>query len=228
MSRGGSVGSIRTNSTVSMASAPRDSNIPALQPSYASSQFVLQAQGSSILCLQHDSLAAERRFVRHKEDVTIISVDNISDVIATRVVSVDKSKTAIVWDIDSGDVLSQYEAYEDILVATWMKNGNLVFGIITSSVIRSSSRSLFLTLSQAIPWATSYSSIRKTQMRLRRGRFSTLCVRLLQLPTAGRSLWGMRTCQSLRGRLLTLHVVDTTMAQFSLQHYRQRLRYCIR
>ncbi|KAI5843207.1 WD40-repeat-containing domain protein [Tricharina praecox] len=126
MSRKGSIGS-RPNSTISVASVIRD-DIPELLPCYASSQFVLQAQGSSILCLQHDSLAAERRFVRHKENVTIIAVDNISDVVATRVVSVDKSKTAIVWDIDSGEVLSQYEAYEDILVASWMKNGNLVFG----------------------------------------------------------------------------------------------------
>lgn len=119
----------RCGSTRSRTSSACDGDVPSLQPCCASSQFLLQAQGSSILCLQHDSLAAERRFVRHKEDVTIISVDNISDVIATRVVSVDRSKTAIVWDIDSGDVLSQYEAYEDILVASWMKNGNLVFGI---------------------------------------------------------------------------------------------------
>jgi hypothetical protein len=134
MSRKNSIGSMRTNSTISVSSTHSNVSLPTnLHPCSASSQLVLYAQGSSVLCLQHDSLTLERRFERHAEDVTVISVDNVSDTTPTRVVSVDKSKTAIVWDIESGEEISRHSAYEDILVASWMKNGNLALGTSRSS-----------------------------------------------------------------------------------------------
>jgi hypothetical protein len=89
----------------------------------------LYAQGSSILCLHHDTLALERRFQRHTEDVQLISVDNVSEQGAGRlVVSYDASLTAIVWDLMTGDEIARFASYEQIKVASWMKNGNVAFG----------------------------------------------------------------------------------------------------
>ncbi|KAA8899944.1 WD40-repeat-containing domain protein [Sphaerosporella brunnea] len=135
MSRKNSVGSTRTNSTISVSSTQSITTMPKLHPCSASSQLVLYAQGSSVLCLQHDTLALERRFERHAEEVTVISIDNASDITPARVVSVDKSKTAIVWDIETGEEISRHNAYEDILVASWMKNGNLALGDALGNII---------------------------------------------------------------------------------------------
>lgn len=132
-SRKGSLGgvSLASASSVSLArtssaegSAPIEST---LQPCAASSRNVLYAQGSSVLCLRYDSLDLERRFERHTENVTHIAVDNTNPD-RPRVVSVDLSKTAIVWDLETGDELARFTSYEELRVASWMKNGNLVFG----------------------------------------------------------------------------------------------------
>jgi WD40 repeat protein len=137
MSRKGSIGSrsIASTSTISLSTNLNAGNTR-LQPCGASSQLVLQAQGSSILCFQHDSLILERRFEGHSEDVVVLSVDNQSDSKLPRVVSIDASRTAIVWDLDNGEEISRYSSYEEIRAVSWMKNGNLTFGNPCSSSVR--------------------------------------------------------------------------------------------
>lgn len=103
-----------------------------LRPCAANATFVLFAQGTSILCLLYDSLALERRFEGHVEDVVLIVADNTSEDGVGRIVSVDASKMAIVWDSHTGDEIAKYVAFEEIRAAAWMKNGNLAFGLLIS------------------------------------------------------------------------------------------------
>ena len=99
------------------------------EPCAATASTFLYAQGSSILCLHHDTLAVDRRFQRHQEQILLISVDNVSDQGAGRlVVSYDAGQTAIVWDLFTGDEIARFASYEQILVAAWMRNGNVAFG----------------------------------------------------------------------------------------------------
>lgn len=101
----------------------------AFEPSAATASFLLYAQRNVILCVHHDTLAVERRFTRHREDVSWISVDNVSEKGAGRlVVSYDAGSTAIVWDLLTGNEVARFASYEQIRVATWMKNGNVAFG----------------------------------------------------------------------------------------------------
>lgn len=101
----------------------------AFEPCAATGAFLLYAQGNEILCLHHDTLAVERRFSRHREDVSWISVDTTSERGAGRlVVSYDAGSTAIVWDLLTGDEVARFASYEQIRVATWMRNGNVAFG----------------------------------------------------------------------------------------------------
>lgn len=101
----------------------------ALEPCAATGSFFLYAQRNVVLCLHHDTLAIERRFDRHREDVQWISVDTVSEKGAGRlVVSYDIGQTAIVWDILTGDEVARFAAYEHIQVASWMRNGNIAFG----------------------------------------------------------------------------------------------------
>ena len=101
-----------------------------LEPCAATGSIFLYTQGNSILCLHHDSLAVERRFERHKEQVVLLSVDNVSERGAGRlVVSYDAGQNAIVWDLLTGDEIARFASYEQIRVAAWMKNGNVAFGI---------------------------------------------------------------------------------------------------
>lgn len=61
----------------------------------------------------------------------MIAVDNTSDnegEEGSRVVSVDASKLAIVWDTRTGHEIARYASFEHITSAAWMKNGNLAFG----------------------------------------------------------------------------------------------------
>jgi hypothetical protein len=81
-------------------------------------------------------LAVERRFERHNDSVILISVDNISERGAGRLVaSYDAGQTAIVWDLFTGDELARFASYEPLKVAAWMKNGNVVFGNTRGEVI---------------------------------------------------------------------------------------------
>ncbi|KAF2761697.1 hypothetical protein EJ05DRAFT_482545 [Pseudovirgaria hyperparasitica] len=106
------------------------------EPSAATASFFLYAQRNVILCLHHDTLAIERRFTGHREDVVWIYVDNISERGAGRlVVSYDTGNTAIVWDLLTGDEVARFASYEHIRVAAWMRNGNVAFGNSQGNVI---------------------------------------------------------------------------------------------
>ncbi|KAL8931122.1 MAG: hypothetical protein Q9208_000226 [Pyrenodesmia sp. 3 TL-2023] len=107
-----------------------------LEPCAATASIFLYAQGSSVICLDHDTLAVNRRFELHKERILLLSVDNVSERGAGRlVVSFDAGQTAIVWDLFSGDEIARFASYEPIRVAAWMKNGNIAFGNSQGSVI---------------------------------------------------------------------------------------------
>lgn len=65
----------------------------------------------------------------HKDPVTLLSVDNVSDKGAGRlVVSCDLAQTAIVWDVSTGNEIARFASYDPLKVAAWMKNGNVAFG----------------------------------------------------------------------------------------------------
>jgi hypothetical protein len=104
------------------------------EPCAATASHFLYAQRNAILCLHHDSLAIDRRFERHREDVVWISVDNVSERGAGRlVVSYDAGQTAIVWDLFTGEEVARFASYEEIKVAVWMRNGNVAFGMPSQS-----------------------------------------------------------------------------------------------
>ena len=101
----------------------------AFQPCAATASLLLYAQGSTVLCLHHDTLAIERRFTKHTDDIQLIAVDNVSETGAGRlVVTYDTKHTAIVWDLFTGDQVSRFASYEALKVAAWMRNGNIAFG----------------------------------------------------------------------------------------------------
>ena len=98
-------------------------------PCAATASIFLFAQNNSVLCLHHDTLAIERRFEKHKDEIVLLSVDNVSERGAGRlVVSYDTGQTAIVWDLFTGDEIARFASYEQIKVASWMRNGNVAFG----------------------------------------------------------------------------------------------------
>ena len=100
------------------------------EPCASTASLFLYAQGSVILCLHHDTLAIERRFTSHRGAIDFISVDNVSERGAGRlVVSYDVNQTAIVWDIFTGDEIARFASFEQLNVAAWMRNGNLAFGM---------------------------------------------------------------------------------------------------
>lgn len=101
-----------------------------LEPCAATASFLLYAQRNQILVLHHDTLSIERRFEKHREDVLWVAVDNVSDRGSGRLaVSFDVGRTAIVWDILSGGEVARFSAYEHMRVATFMRNGNIAFGM---------------------------------------------------------------------------------------------------
>jgi hypothetical protein len=109
---------------------------PSFEPCAATASLFLYAQGTSILCLHHDTLAVERRFEKHVDDVQLICVDNVSERGAGRlVVSYDRGQTAIVWDLFSGQEIARFASFEHITVAAWMRNGNVAFGNSKGEVI---------------------------------------------------------------------------------------------
>ncbi|OQV09036.1 hypothetical protein CLAIMM_13218 [Cladophialophora immunda] len=106
------------------------------EPCASSHAVFLFAQGSTILCLHHYTLAIQRRFEKHSRDVRWIEVDNISVCHPGRVVlSYDVGQTAIVWDLETGDQVSRFVSYEAFQVAQWMRNGKVVFGDTKGHVI---------------------------------------------------------------------------------------------
>ena len=99
------------------------------EPTAATASHFLYAQGNSVVCAHHDTLAIERRFSRHTEEVQLLAVDTVSERGAGRmVVSYDAGQTAIVWDCITGDELARFASYETLTVAAWMRNGNVAFG----------------------------------------------------------------------------------------------------
>ncbi|KAL8782298.1 MAG: hypothetical protein Q9213_005491 [Squamulea squamosa] len=122
---------IRT--TTPATSYPSDKEF---DPCAATASIFLYAQGSTIICLHHDTLAIDRRFELHQERILFLSVDNVSERGAGRlVVSYDAGQTAIVWDLFTGDEIARFASYEPIRVAAWMKNGNVAFGNSQGNVI---------------------------------------------------------------------------------------------
>lgn len=115
---------IRTTTPVTPYSTDKE-----FEPCAATASIFLYAQGSTIICLHHDTLAIDRRFELHQERILFLSVDNVSERGAGRlVVSYDAGQTAIVWDLFTGDEIARFASYEPIRVAAWMKNGNVAFG----------------------------------------------------------------------------------------------------
>lgn len=131
-------GSISTNSKHSFATRhtpPPNSLTPenvdqALEPCAATGSYLLYAQRNTILVLHHDTLAIERRFEGHHEDVRWIAVDNASERGAGRLaVSYDAGNTCVTWDLLTGGEVARFAAYEPINVACFMRNGNIAFGM---------------------------------------------------------------------------------------------------
>jgi hypothetical protein len=120
-------------------SVPKGKGAPtdlAFQPCAATASLLLYAQGSTVLCLHHDTLAVERRFQKHTDDIQLIAVDNVSETGAGRlVVTYDTKQTAIVWDLFTGEQISRFASYESLKVAAWMRNGNIAFGKYTTGSI---------------------------------------------------------------------------------------------
>ncbi|KAG8627924.1 hypothetical protein KVT40_003797 [Elsinoe batatas] len=107
-----------------------------LQASATTGELLLVGQGNQVLVLRHGTLAIERRFEKHREDVVWLAVDNISERGNGRLaVSYDTGNTAIIWDIQTGDEITRFAAYEPIKVAAWMRNGNVVFGNSSGNII---------------------------------------------------------------------------------------------
>lgn len=115
---------------------PRTTDVE-FEPCAATASIFVYSQDTCIICLHHDSLAVERRFEKHTERVLGISVDNVSERGAGRlIVSFDAGRTAIVWDLFTGEEVTRFQYYEDIKVAAWMKNGHIAFGASRDIVLR--------------------------------------------------------------------------------------------
>lgn len=118
--------------------APSSHTPDRLDPCASTASLFLYAQGSAITCLHHDTLALERRFDGHEADISFISVDNVSERGAGRlVVSYDAAQMAIVWDLFTGATIARFSSFEDLRVASWMRNGNIAFGISRSNAFNS-------------------------------------------------------------------------------------------
>ena len=106
------------------------------EPCAATASHFLLTQDSSIICLHHDTLAIDRRFEKHRKRILFLSVDNVSEQGAGRlVVSYDEGQTAIIWDLFTGDEVARFASYEPIRVAAWMRNGNVAFGKIKHNIL---------------------------------------------------------------------------------------------
>ncbi|KAJ5782675.1 hypothetical protein N7457_004449 [Penicillium paradoxum] len=120
---------LRPSGTLKAMAPPPPVTKPGFQACASTASLFLYAQGSTILCLHHDTLAIERRFQSHQENIEFISVDNVSERGAGRlVVSYDVGQTAIVWDIFTGTEIARLASLEHLRIASWMRNGNVAFG----------------------------------------------------------------------------------------------------
>jgi hypothetical protein len=117
--------------TLAEIAMPQTTVTRTFEPCAATASMFLYAQGNQVVCAHHDTLKVERRFTRHTEEISILAVDTVSDRGAGRlVVSYDVGQTAIVWDCMTGDEIARFASYENLTVASWMRNGNVAFGTI--------------------------------------------------------------------------------------------------
>jgi hypothetical protein len=120
-----------TLATLAEIAMPQTVLTRTFEPCAATASMFLYAQGNQVVCAHHDTLKVERRFTRHTEEISILAVDTVSDRGAGRlVVSYDVGQTAIVWDCMTGDEVARFASYENLTVASWMRNGNVAFGTI--------------------------------------------------------------------------------------------------
>ncbi|KAK6542789.1 hypothetical protein TWF694_006731 [Orbilia ellipsospora] len=106
----------------------KDKPLMSLAPCASTASLFIFAQGSSIACVRHDSLQLERRFEAHAADITIIAADTNTESGDGQVISLDASKEAVVWDSATGEEISRFTAYEEIRVATFLRNGTIALG----------------------------------------------------------------------------------------------------
>jgi len=120
-----------TLATLAEIAMPQTVLTRTFEPCAATASMFLYAQGNQVVCAHHDTLKVERRFTRHTEEISILAVDTVSDRGAGRlVVSYDVGQTAIVWDCMTGDEVARFASYENLTVASWMRNGNVAFGTV--------------------------------------------------------------------------------------------------
>lgn len=118
-------------------------------PCASTAGMFLYAQGNSIVCCHHDTLTIERRFSGHADEVQLLSVDNMSERGAGRlVVSYDASQNAIVWDIMSGAEVARFASFSNLTAVSWMRNGTVAFGRKEPSAYKGESRSSLTTYRQ--------------------------------------------------------------------------------
>ncbi|EWC45684.1 hypothetical protein DRE_05245 [Drechslerella stenobrocha 248] len=105
-----------------------DKPLMSLAPCTTTASLFIFAQGSSIACVRHDTLQLERRFEAHNAEITLIAADTSTESGDGQVISLDASKEAVVWDSSSGEEISRFTAYEEIRVATFLRNGTIALG----------------------------------------------------------------------------------------------------
>ena len=92
----------------------------------ASSSLAMLAQGSEVICLNHDTLEFAKRFSGHKERVVWMKCNNSRA--QDLVVSYDTSNTAIVWDPSTGIEIARFLSTDYLRTASWMLDGSIAFG----------------------------------------------------------------------------------------------------
>lgn len=94
-----------------------------LVPCAATATSFLYVEHNSVVCCCRKTLALQRLFGRHSDPVTLL----VPNCTMELVVSCD-SKTAIVWNPESGEEINRISFPERITAAAWMGNGNVVLG----------------------------------------------------------------------------------------------------
>ncbi|KAJ6264956.1 hypothetical protein Dda_1110 [Drechslerella dactyloides] len=118
----------------------KDKPLMSLAPCTSTASLFIFSQGSSITCVRHDTLQLERRFEAHNADITLIAADTSSENGDGQVISLDASKEAVVWDSVSGEEISRFTAYEEIRVATFLRNGTIALGRHNTSQLPTASK----------------------------------------------------------------------------------------
>lgn len=112
-------------------SMPSMNRVGDFDPCAATASMFLYAQGNSVVCAHHDTLAVERRFLQHTEEIILLAVDTISEKGNGRlVVSYDAGQTCIIWDLMTGVTIQKFSSFSDLTAAAWMRNGNACFGML--------------------------------------------------------------------------------------------------